>query len=101
MYKVILLAGLLISSPAFSQQQESQPTMESIDPVIFTSIEPADGRPAVFPTQEELDAKIADKIDKIKQLIYENRDNAVLVEGFRKDLWRFENAIVQPTSTKL
>ena len=85
-----------MSFPALSQQNEPTPQFESLDAEMFISIKPEDGHPVVFPTQEEMDAKITDKIEKIKQLIYENRDNPALVEGFRRDLWRFENAIVQP-----
>jgi hypothetical protein len=94
----ILIAGLLAGSLAYGQ--ESQPVQYSeLDAEFFVPIEPEDKHPAVFPTQEELDAKIADKIDKIKQLIYENRNNPALVEGFRKDLWRFEHAIVKASNT--
>ena len=60
----------------------------------ITSVKPADENPVVFSSQSELDAKKADKIEKIKVLIRENEGNADKIMYLRKELWRFENAIV-------
>ena len=84
-----------MSALTFAQAEvQTNANNEESHAAILTSIKPADESPAVFPTQQELDEKIADKIEKIKQLILDNRENAEMVENLRKDLWRFENAIV-------
>ena len=90
-----MVSFILASFSTFAQSEAKSDTNNKAEySEILTSIKPVDESPAVFPTQEELDEKIADKIDKIKQLIIENRENPIAVEQLRKDLWRFENAVV-------
>lgn len=91
--KQLLLSVTLICA-GFTYAQESHSTTAEPSS-LFVSIRPADGKPAVFPTQQELDEKIEDKIDKIKQLILENQHDPVVLERLKQDLWRFENAVVQ------
>lgn len=99
MKKTLLFIGLLMSTMAFGQSgtQISNPA-NADQSALFVSIRPVDGRGAVFPTQAELDAKIDDKIDKIKQLILENKDKPSELEKLQTELWRFENAVVVSTN---
>lgn len=69
-------------------------TIELTDEQLFTAVKPADGAPAVFATQEELDAKQGFKIDNTKQKLIENRNNPEMVRFLQEELWRFENAVV-------
>ncbi|MFT5602638.1 MAG: Skp family chaperone for outer membrane protein [Flavobacteriales bacterium] len=88
MKKVIFtIAMAVIASTTFAQTQTKEKTE-------ITSIKPVDGSPVVFSSQEELDAKIDDKIEKIKVQIRANANDPKKVEYLRMELWRFENAIV-------
>jgi hypothetical protein len=67
---------------------------------IYTSLKPADAQPAVFTTKEELDAKIQDKKNRTLEQIKTHANDPAKVKALREQLWRFENAIVQPSATK-
>lgn len=73
----------------------AQETTELQQEDILTSIKPADGQPAVFSNQVDLENKVDSKIEEIKKMILENRNDAVKVNHLREELWRFENAIVK------
>jgi len=60
----------------------------------ITSIKPKDATPVVFSTQEELDSKKVEKIEKIKDQIKQNIGNDEKTLYLRQELWRFENAVV-------
>lgn len=62
---------------------------------LFKSIKPEDGQPVVFANQAELDGKVEDKIQNMKQQLVENRNNPEMVIYLKQELWRFENAIVK------
>lgn len=99
MKKTLLFVGLALSTSAFGQstaQPSSNVTKDQS--ALFVAIQPEDGQAVVFATQAELDAKIDDKIDKIKQLIVENKDNPSELQKLQKELWRFENAVVAPSN---
>lgn len=90
--KKLLLSILVMSTcVAYGQEQSSNHHSESI----YVSIKPVDESPAVFASQEELDEKKNDKIEKIKTLINENQNDSVELQRLREELWRFENAIVR------
>lgn len=60
----------------------------------ITSIKPKDATPVFFSTQEELDSKKVEKIEKIKDQIKQNIGNDEKTLYLRQELWRFENAVV-------
>lgn len=60
----------------------------------ITALKPADASPATFSTHAELDAKVPEKIEKLKKMIRENEGNEEKLQYLREELWRFENAIV-------
>lgn len=94
----MLAIGLMtLCTISFGQETENQNsvTIEMTDSDLFQSIRPADGSPVVFNSQEELDNKIADKVYKIKVQLVENQNDAEKVIYLKKELWRFENAIVK------
>lgn len=93
----IILSILAMSSGIYAQTEttSNSNSVELTEGNLFQSIKPVDGQPVVFPTQEELDAKIDDKIEKIKQQLTENKDNPEKVLYLKEELWRFENAIVK------
>ncbi|OFZ12774.1 MAG: hypothetical protein A3D92_14390 [Bacteroidetes bacterium RIFCSPHIGHO2_02_FULL_44_7] len=98
MKTTILFVGLILSASAFAQSTVQPSSTVTSDPsALFVAIQPEDGQAVVFATQAELDAKIDDKMDKIKQLILANKDNPSELEKLQKELWRFENAVVAPT----
>ncbi len=99
MKKMMIAIGLFaLSTGAIAQNSpnENSVTIEMSDNDLFTSIKPIDASPVVFPTQEELDAKIDGKIDAIKQQLVANQNDAEKVAYLKRELWRFENAIVKP-----
>ncbi len=85
MKQVLLLVALTTMSTCAMAQTNAK---------TITSIRPDDGTPAYFTTQEELDAKKADKIEKIKVLIIEANGDVEKQTALRKELWRMENATV-------
>ena len=93
MKKIILCLGLICGG-AVVNSSYAQQTTETQQEVILTSIKPADGQPAVFANQLELEQKQSFKIQNIKDQILENRDNPEKVQYLREELWRMENAIV-------
>lgn len=88
---VALLTGGALINRSFAQETETTTTAQN---PLLTSLKPADGTPAIFPTQEELDSKVPAKIDGIKEEILNNSNDAVRVKYLREQLWRFENAVV-------
>lgn len=98
MKKLMMAIGFTVLGTAVYSQTESKVTIQTVtstDNDLFKSIKPADGAPAVFANQAELDAKRADKIDKVKQRLMENKENPEMVKFLKEDLWRFENAIAK------
>ncbi len=87
---LILFAILSFTSLTFAQENK-KPQQE----VIYTPLKPADGTPAVFTTQEELNAKVPVKKTNLLNLIKENSTDTAQVRMLREQLWRFENAIVK------
>ena len=67
---------------------------------IYTSLKPADGKPVVFNSQEELNAKIESKKNNVITLIKDNASDTGQVRLLREQLWRFENAVVKKAGTK-
>lgn len=61
---------------------------------VTTSIKPADESPVVYTTREELESKNVGKIDAMKLQIEQAKGDEKKVLYLRKELWRFENAIV-------
>ncbi len=88
MKKLLLSVVLGLSSITLIAQSENSE---------ISALKPADESPAVFSSQPDLDAKKANKIEKIKALIRENEGNEDEVIRLRKELWRFENAIIVKT----
>lgn len=98
MKKTLLLFSLIfLNTIAFGQTETKaiKPSNSTIESELFQSRKPADGHPAVFADKAELDAKKADKIDKTKQKLMENKDNPEMVKFLQEELWRFENAIAK------
>ena len=98
MKKTFFVVSLIVlGSTAFGKTETnstSTQTVELTDEQLFTSVKPADGAPAVFATQEELNAKQGFKIENTKQKLMENRNNPEMVRFLQEELWRFENAVV-------
>lgn len=95
MKKSLLLAISLFAFSTITLAQVKSTDNKVIKENIYTSLKPADGQPAVFSSQEELNGKLQDKKDKTILLIKENEKDPVQVKMYREQLWRFENAIVQ------
>ena len=97
MKKTMLIIGFFsLSSLAFGQTEKQIVKPNSaIETDLFQSRKPVDGYPAVFANKEELEAKKADKIDKTKQKLMENKENPEMVKFLQEELWRFENAIAK------
>ena len=82
---------MFLIQPTFGYSQTSE---------TFTSLKPADGNPVYFSSQEELNNYRAMKTLAIKEQILENQDDKNKVEYLRKELWRFENAMVSAPKDK-
>jgi hypothetical protein len=91
MKKPLLMAFFAVATTVASAQMSNQE---------ITSIKPADGTPAYFTTQEELDAKKQDKIAKLKTLIIEAAGDKEKQTYLRQELWRMENATVRTANPK-
>lgn len=91
MKKPLLLALFAIATTVASAQVSKEE---------ITSIKPADGTPAYFTTQEELDAKKQDKIAKLKIMITEASGDEAKQTYLRQELWRMENAAVRNSNPK-
>jgi|APGre2960657404_1045060.scaffolds.fasta_scaffold153097_2 hypothetical protein len=93
----LMLSFFCLGTVVFGQMEKqivkSTNTVSKVG--LFQSRKPADGYPAVFANQAELDAKKADKIDKTKQKLMENKENPEMVKFLQEELWRFENAIAK------
>lgn len=91
---ILLLICLFGFKFSFIAQEKA--SSKTKNEVMITSLKPLDERGAVFSSQEELDAKVADKKNGIILLIKENTNDLEKVKMYREELWRFENATVQP-----
>ena len=78
------LAIVLAAGVSFSQETSNG----------TTSIKPADESPVVYTSREELESKNAGKIEAMKLQIVQAKGDEKKVLYLRKELWRFENAIV-------
>lgn len=97
MKRITLITLLLFATgSSFGQTENNRNQALTEEARLLTPLEPIEKNPAVFNSQAELDAKVAGKIDEIKQRILANTENAELVQQLRNDLWRMENAIVKP-----
>lgn len=92
--KKILLAFTLLAGGIGLNQAYAQETVQTEENVLLTPIKPADGKPATFATQTELENTVPAKIAAIKEEILKNPNDTVRVNHLREQLWRFENAIV-------
>lgn len=90
---LIIFSFITVSSLTFGQTEKQISNTNQSE--LFQSRKPADGYPSVFADKAELDAKKADKIDKTKQKLMENKDNPEMVKFLQEELWRFENAIAK------
>ena len=92
MKKIFLLVIILAAfSNVNAQSQEvisERLTMENI-----VSVKPADGKPMVFITKEELN-HLPDLIQGVKKDIIRLQDNKEVLHDLREQLWRYENAEV-------
>ncbi len=86
---------LFIACVSFATIAVAQDRTIKTSETIYTSLKPADGNPAVFSSQEELNAKVEMKKNNVKALIKENSADTAQVRLLREQLWRFENAIVK------
>jgi hypothetical protein len=100
MNKILLLFSALLFAGLAQGQKQVQAIKKESNGSIYSPLKPADNRPAVFSTKEELDAKVSDKKQGIMALIYENRADDAKVRYYREELWRFENAIVESPANK-
>ena len=78
------MAIVLATGVSFGQETSNGPI----------SIKPADESPVVYTTREELESKNVGKIDAMKLQIEQAKGDEKKVLYLRKELWRFENAIV-------
>ena len=93
--KRVMLCIAIFCGSAMVNNTYAQETIELQQENILTSIKPVDGQPAVFSNQVDLENKVGLKIEEIKKMILENRNDTVKVNHLRQELWRFENAIVK------
>ncbi len=103
MIKVLrVIPIVMLASSLFSQTESNQvvdpkierTSFELTDEQLFTPQKPANGRPAIFASQADLEAKQAIKIEGIKQKLIANRNDPQMVNTLKEQLWRFENAVV-------
>lgn len=92
--KKILLTVALLSGGALINQSYAQETETTIQNPLLTSLKPADGKPATFSSQTELENTVPAKIAAINEEILKTPNDTVRVNYLRQQLWRFENAVV-------
>jgi hypothetical protein len=92
--KKILLALALFSGGIAMNQAYGQESVKTEQNPLLTSIKPADGKPATFSSQTDLENTVPAKIAAIKEEILKTPNDTVRVNHLRQQLWRFENAIV-------
>jgi hypothetical protein len=85
MKKILFTMAMVLAAGVSFGQESSNVT---------TSIKPADESPVVYTTREELESKNVGKIDAMKLQIEQAKGDEKKVLYLRKELWRFENAIV-------
>lgn len=86
MKRLVFTCALALISTAVSAQTTTKAEI--------VSVKPADESPVVYTTREELEAKNAGKIEAMKDQIRAAGDDQEKVMYLKKELWRFENAIV-------
>lgn len=97
---LVFIAMLAVSSISFGQQTSQQVNFRDVSEI--TSLKPADEKPYVFSTKEEMEEAVARKSGAIKDMIMEqqqqvNTTNDRIIASMREDLWRLEHAIVVST----
>lgn len=95
---IIALGFVVVNSFVYGQTINAETTQATItNTELFTPLKPADGSPAVFANQAELQEKKAIKIANTKQKLIANRENPEMVKTLQEELWRFENAVAKET----
>jgi hypothetical protein len=94
---LLLFVGLSITSLSNAQDRSTE-NKKAGSENIYTSLKPADGTPAFFSSQEDLNAKVPGKKSALLNLIKENAGDTAQVRMLREQLWRFENAIIKPAN---
>ncbi len=98
MIKFLLFLALFVlgffSKSSFAQNTESP----SLIGEQYTALKPADEKPIIFETQDELDLTVPDRIEKCKLRISQNLDFPDRIQYTRELIWRYENAIVESSS---
>jgi hypothetical protein len=93
-YTLVLVLCLFFVTQNYAQDKNSELNKNQKE-TIYSSIKPDDIQPAVFNSQAELDSKVPTKKNNIILLIQQNQNDSVKVIYYRKELWRYENAVIQ------
>ena len=99
--KIFTATFILFAFATFSQTDSDGIVRgKSIQNETYTALKPVDSKPAVFNSQDELNSKMQSKKENMIALIKANESDPIKVKYYREELWRFENAIVQPPKKK-
>ena len=60
----------------------------------LSGIKPADGKPYVFSSKEELDRSVVEKVKGLRDQILSGKLTEAQITELREQIWRFENATV-------
>lgn len=63
---------------------------------VFSPLKPADGTPYVFSSEADLKVAVLEKREVVLAELKQVQNDPVKVQKFREELWRLDNAIVQP-----
>ncbi|MCH2230956.1 MAG: hypothetical protein MK105_11490 [Crocinitomicaceae bacterium] len=91
--KKIFLLVIMVAAFTNVNAQSQEVISERLTMDNIVSLEPADGKPMVFITKEELNY-VPGYILAVKKDILRLQDNKEVVLDLRKQLWRYENAEV-------
>jgi hypothetical protein len=94
MRKLFLVTSIAVCSISTSVSAQSSNTPIRIETV--TSLPPKDGIPLKFESAEALNNYVPARIAELKKLIVEVQHDATKASYYREELWRAENAIVEP-----
>jgi hypothetical protein len=99
MNKFLLFLGILLlgffSTNTFAQENSVTNSSDEV----YTALKPADAKPMIFYSQEELELAVPEKIESCKLAISENLNTPERVQYNREQIWRLENAIVKTDSS--